>query len=186
MSKVAKIPNLHRALSKALMHCASIAALGVDVVIPPAIRVPLLQAATAALLLAVSGVPAQAQFRDVLVFAAASVKNALDEANNLFQFENGSGTVVSYGASSALAKQIENGAPADVFISADLDWMDHLEQRKLIMPDTRAKFLGNKLVLIAAANSNVALSIGQNFPLAQALGNNRLAMADPAAVPAGK
>ena len=94
--------------------------------------------------------------------------------------------MVSYGASSALAKQIENGAPADVFISADLDWMDHLEQRKLIMPDTRAKFLGNKLVLIAAANSNVAPAIGQNFPLAQALGNNRLAMADPAAVPAGK
>jgi molybdate transport system substrate-binding protein len=186
MSKVANIPNLHRALSKALMHCASIAALGVDVVVARAIRVPLLQAATAALLLAVSGVPAQAQFRDVLVFAAASVKNALDEANNLFQFENGSGTVVSYGASSALAKQIENGAPADVFISADLDWMDHLEQRKLIMPDTRAKFLGNKLVLIAAANSNVAPAIGQNFPLAQALGNNRLAMADPAAVPAGK
>jgi ABC-type sulfate transport system substrate-binding protein len=93
-----------------------------------------------ALLLALSGVQAQAQFRDVLVFAAASLKNALDEANSLFLFENGSGVRVSYGASSALAKQIESGAPADVFISADLDWMDYVAERKLIKPDTRAKF----------------------------------------------
>src|SRR5437667_1421187 len=146
----------------------------------------LLRAAVAALVAATLTLPAQAQFRDVLVFGAASLKNALDEANSLFLFENGSGIKVSYGASSALAKQIENGAPADVFISADNDWMDYLEQRKLIMPDTREKFLGNKLVLIARANSNVALTIGQNFPLAQALGNGRLAIADPAAVPAGK
>src|SRR5947199_10784558 len=106
------------------------------------------------------------------------MKSAFDEANGLYLRQTNRKVVVSYGASSALAKQIENGAPADVFISADLDWMDYLEQRKLTMPDTRAKFLGNKLVLIAAANSNVALSIGQNFPLAQALGNNRLATAD--------
>ena len=150
------------------------------------IRLLILRAAAVALLLATSGVPAHAQFRDVLVFAAASVKNALDEANGLFLFENGSGVKISYGASSALAKQIENGAPADVFISADNDWMDYLAERKLIMPDTRTKFLGNKLVLIAGANSNLPLTIGQNFPLAQALGNGRLAMADPAAVPAGK
>jgi molybdate transport system substrate-binding protein len=151
-----------------------------------AVRLAILQSSAAALLLAISCLPAQAQFRDVLVFAAASVKNALDEANALFLFENGSGVKVSYGASSALAKQIENGAPADVFISADNDWMDYLAARKLIKPDTREKFLGNKLVLITGANSNVALTIGQNFPLAQALGNGRLAMADPAAVPAGK
>ena len=93
---------------------------------------------------------------------------------------------MSYGASSTLAKQIENGAPADVFISADLDWMDYLAERKLIKPETRAKFLGNKLVLVTAANSNVGLTIGQNFPLAQALGNGRLAMADPTSIPAGK
>ena len=151
-----------------------------------AVRLAILQSAAAALLLAISCLQAQAQFRDVLVFAAASVKNALDEANALFLFENGSGVKVSYGASSALAKQIENGAPADVFISADNDWMDYLAERKLIKPDTREKFLGNKLVLITGASSNVALTIGQNFPLAQALGNGRLAMADPAAVPAGK
>jgi molybdate transport system substrate-binding protein len=151
-----------------------------------AVRLAILQSAAAALLLPISCLQAQAQFRDVLVFAAASVKNALDEANALFLFENGSGVKVSYGASSALAKQIENGAPADVFISADNDWMDYLAERKLIKPDTREKFLGNKLVLITSASSNVALTIGQNFPLAQALGNGRLAMADPAAVPAGK
>jgi molybdate transport system substrate-binding protein len=151
-----------------------------------AIRVLILQAAALAFLLAVSGLQAQAQFRDVVVFGAASLKNALDEANSLFLFENGSGIKVFYGASSALAKQIENGAPADVFISADNDWMDYLAERKLIKPDTREKFLGNKLVLITSASSNVALTIGQNFPLAQALGNGRLAMADPAAVPAGK
>jgi molybdate transport system substrate-binding protein len=139
-----------------------------------------------ALLLALSGVQAPAQFRDVLVFAAASLKDALDEANSLFLFENGSGVRVSYGASSALAKQIENGAPADVFISADLDWMDYVAERKLIKPDTREKFLGNRLVLVANANSKLSLTIGPNFPLAQALGDSRLAIADPASVPAGK
>jgi len=147
---------------------------------------PILRAATVAILLAASGLPAQAQFHDVLVFAPASLRNALDEANNLFLFENGSGVKVSYGASSALAKQIESGAPADVFISADNDWMDYVAERKLIKPDTREKFLGNKLVLVAAADSKVSLTIGPSFPLAQALGNGRLAMADPATVPAGK
>jgi molybdate transport system substrate-binding protein len=143
-----------------------------------------LQAAVVVLL--VASTPAPAQFRDVLVFAAASLKEALDEANAIFLFENGSGVRVSYGASSALAKQIENGAPADVFISADLDWMDYVAERKLIKPDTREKFLGNRLVLVATADSKILLTIGPNFPLAQALGNNRLAMADPSAVPAGK
>jgi molybdate transport system substrate-binding protein len=145
-----------------------------------------LRAVWVALLLALSGVQAPAQFRDVLVFAAASLKDALDEANSLFLFENGSGVRVSYAASSALAKQIENGTPADVFISADLDWMDYVAERKLIMPDTRANFLGNRLVLVANAGSKLSLTIGPNFPLAQALGDSRLAMADPASVPAGK
>jgi molybdate transport system substrate-binding protein len=147
---------------------------------------PVLWGLTVALLLTLSGLPSRAQFRDVLVFAAASLKDALDEANSLFLFENGSGVRVSYAASSALAKQIESGAPADVFISADLDWMDYVAGRKLIKPDTRAKFLGNRLVLIANADSKILLTIGPNFPLAQALDNNRLAMADPSAVPAGK
>jgi molybdate transport system substrate-binding protein len=145
-----------------------------------------LRAALVTALLALSGVQAQAQFRDVLVFAAASLKNALDEANSLFLFENGSGVRVSYGASSALAKQIENGAPADVFISADLDWMDYVAERKLIKPDTREKFLGNRLVLVANADSKLSLTIGPNLQLAQAIGDGRLAMADPTSVPAGK
>jgi molybdate transport system substrate-binding protein len=146
----------------------------------------LLRAAGAALIAATLSLPAQAQFRDVVVFGDASLKNALDEANGLFLFENGSGIKVSYGASASLAKQIESGAPGDVFISDDLDSMDYLAERKLIKLDTREKFLGNRLVLIARADSNAVLTIGENFPLAQALGNGRLAMADPTAVPAGK
>jgi molybdate transport system substrate-binding protein len=151
-----------------------------------AIPIALRRAAVAAVVVAASSLPAQAQFPDVVVFGAASLQNALNEANGLFLFENGSGIKVSYGASSALAKQIENAAPADVFISADVDWMDYVEQRKLIKSNTRADLLGNKLVLIARADSNVALTIGPNFPLAQALGNGRLAMAEPSSVPAGK
>jgi molybdate transport system substrate-binding protein len=85
-----------------------------------------------------------------------------------------------------MAKQIENGVPADIFISADTHWMDYLAKRSLIKPDTRFNFLGNKLVLIASASSAPTIAIGPNFPLAQALGNGRLAIADPAAVPAGK
>jgi molybdate transport system substrate-binding protein len=131
-------------------------------------------------------VAAHAQGRDLLVFGAASLKNALDDANAQFQRDTGHKVVVSYGASSALAKQIEGGAPADIFISADLDWMDYVAEHKLIKPATRFNLLGNKLVLIGSADSKIALSIAPNFPLAQTLGDNRLAMADPAAVPAGK
>ena len=131
-------------------------------------------------------VAARAQDRDLLVFGAASLKNALDDADALYLRGAGHKVVVSYGASSALAKQIEGGAPADIFISADLDWMDYVAEHKLIKPATRFNLLGNKLVLIAPADSTVSLAIAPNFPLAQALGNNRLAMADPAAVPAGK
>ena len=181
MPTFARGSNLHP--SKALVRLATV--LGASVV-SAGPRRPMLQAAAFAVLLALSGLPAQAQFHDVVVFAATSLKNALDEANSLFLFENGSGVKVSYATSSELAKQIENGAPADVFISADDDWMDYLAQRKLIKPDTREKFLGNKLVLVAPADSKVALTIGPSFPLEQALGNGRLAIADPAAVPAGK
>jgi molybdate transport system substrate-binding protein len=131
-------------------------------------------------------VAAHAQGRDLLVFAAASLKNALDDADAQYQREAGHKVVVSYGASSALAKEIEGGAPADIFISADLDWMDYAAEHKLIKPATRFNLLGNKLVLIATADAQVDLTIGPNFRLAQALGSDRLAMANPAAVPAGK
>jgi molybdate transport system substrate-binding protein len=93
---------------------------------------------------------------------------------------------VSYAASSALARQIENGAPADLFISADLEWMDHLAGRQLIRADSRVNLLGNRLVLIAPAGQPVTMKIAPGFGLAAALGRDRLALADPAAVPAGK
>jgi molybdate transport system substrate-binding protein len=131
-----------------------------------------------AILLSLSVQGAHAQ----VVYAAASLKNALDEVAAL----SPSKATISYGASSALAKQIESGAPAQVFISADLDWMDYLEQRKQLRPGTRKNILGNKLVLIAPAGSTTKTEIRAGFPLAALLGNGRLATADPAHVPAGK
>ena len=130
--------------------------------------------------------PASAQGQKLIIFAAASLKDALDEVNVAYQHENSQETATSYAASSTLAKQIEAAAPADVFISADLDWMDYLAKRNLIKPETRANLLGNRLVLIAPVNSPLNLAIGPNFPLAQALGNGRLAIADPNGVPAGR
>jgi molybdate transport system substrate-binding protein len=126
-----------------------------------------------------------AQQADVTVFAAASLKNALDSIDAKWQQASGKHVAVSFAASSTLAKQIENGAPADLFISADRKWMDYLQQKGVIQPKTRVDLLGNKLVLIAPANSNVHVMLAAGFPLAQLLGNGRLAMADPAAVPAG-
>ncbi len=95
--------------------------------------------------------------------------------------------MISYAGSSALAKQIGTGrAPADIFISADLDWMDYVQKAKLIKDDTRFNLLGNRLVLIAPKASTVELKIGKDFPLAAALGDGHLAMANVKAVPAGK
>ena len=122
----------------------------------------------------------------ITVFAAASLKDALDECARAYQITAGDRVVLSYAASSALAKQIEAGAPADLFISADVEWMDYLQQRRLIKPDTRRNLLRNRLVLIAPADSQVSLNIAPGFPLATVLGNGRLAMANPDAVPAGK
>ena len=132
----------------------------------------------------IATVPAKAE--TITVFAAASLKDALDENAKAFKAKSGDRIVVSYAASSALAKQIEAGAPADVFISADLDWMDYLEQRRLIKPDTRRNLVRNRLVLIAPADSKVSVDIRPGFRLAALLGNGRLAMANPDAVPAGK
>src|SRR5271166_3349723 len=132
------------------------------------------------------GTAASAKDDKLVVFAAASLKEALDEVNAAYQREKGQETTSSYAASSTLAKQIEAGAPADIFISADLDWMDYLAKKNLIKPETRANLLGNRLVLIAPINSTVTLRIEPNFPLAQALGSGRLAIADPNGVPAGK
>jgi molybdate transport system substrate-binding protein len=127
-----------------------------------------------------------ARANDVIVFAAASLKNALDDASHAFEGESGDAVKISYAASSALARQIESGAPADIFISADLDWMNYLDQKHLIKPGTRSNLLGNRLVLIAPATSKVIVDIKPGFSLLPALKGGRLAMADPTAVPAGK
>ena len=123
---------------------------------------------------------------DVTVFAAASLKEALDDQAKQFEATTGNKVIVSYAGSNTLAKQIESGAPADVFISADLDWMDYLDQRHLLTPNTRYNLLRNSIVLIAPASSTSTLKIGPNFGLAAALGFDKLAMANPDSVPAGK
>jgi len=123
---------------------------------------------------------------DILVFAAASLKDALDAQAKAFTAATGDKVVASYGASNALAKQVEAGAPADLFISADLDWMDYVVQRKLAMPGTRVDLLRNALVLVAPAASTSTLKIAPGFALAAALGSEKLAMANPDSVPAGK
>jgi molybdate transport system substrate-binding protein len=129
--------------------------------------------------------PAIAHAQDLLVFAAASLKEALDDADAAWVKAGGAPVVVSYLASGPLAKQIENGAPADLFISADVDWMDYLQAKQLIRRETRVDFLGNKLVLIAPASSALTLKIAPNFPLAASLGDGRLAIGEPRSVPAG-
>ena len=131
-------------------------------------------------------VPAAAQGKDVLVFAAASLKNALDDIAGQWQRESGKKTVISYAASNTLIKQIEQGAPADIFISADLDWMDYGQQKGLIKPDSRFNLLGNRLVLIAPKDANVSVNIQPGFDLAALLKGGRLAMGNVDAVPAGR
>lgn len=140
-----------------------------------------------ALCVAAAPRPALAQ-QEVTVYAAASLKNALDAIVAKWQGEGGGKAKISYAASSALAKQIENGAPADIFMSADLDWMDYLAQRNLIKADSRRNLLGNRIVLVTATASKIgAIKIGPGFPLAQSLGaDGRLAMGEVNSVPAGK
>ena len=123
----------------------------------------------------------------VKVFAAASLKNALDEAGTAWTGKDAAKSIAaSYAASSALAKQIEQAAPADIFISADLDWMDYVEERKLIKDGTRKILLGNDLVLVAAKGSGITIELKQGADLAGALAGEKLAVGDVKAVPAGK
>jgi molybdate transport system substrate-binding protein len=131
--------------------------------------------------------PVAAQSRaDVTIFAAASLRDALDELARKYERQGRGKAAVSYAGSPMLARQIEKGAPADLFISADTDWMDYMAKRGLIRIETRVNLLSNRLVLIAPADSRVQLTIGRGFPLAALLGDRRLAMADPDSVPAGK
>jgi molybdate transport system substrate-binding protein len=137
-------------------------------------------------LLSLPSFAADADRSSITVFAAASLTNALQELGDGFTKETSIPVRFSFAASSALARQIENGSPADVFFSADLEWMDYLQTRNLIQRDTRRDVLGNRLVLIAPADSKIKLKIGPNFPLAAALGKGRLATGDPDAVPVGR
>ena len=129
--------------------------------------------------------PAAAAPARVVVFAAASLKNALDAAAAKWHAASGNRAVASYAASSTLAKQIAEGAPAELYISADRKWMDYLQQRRLIAPNSRVPLLGNSLVLVAPANAASQGRIAPGFPLLRWLHGGRLAMADPRAVPAG-
>jgi molybdate transport system substrate-binding protein len=122
----------------------------------------------------------------ITVFGAASLTNALQELADGFTKSSGIAVKLSFAASSALARQIESGAPADVFFSADVDWMDFLETHGLIRPDSRHDVIGNRLVLIAPASSLIKLTILPHFGLAQALGKGRLATGDPDSVPVGR
>jgi len=122
---------------------------------------------------------------DVVVFAAASLKNALDDVVASYRIATGKTVTVSYAASSALARQIEQAAPADIFFSADLAWMDYLAGRDLIVAGTQRALLGNEIVLVVPKDSDAAVAIG--FDLAALLGaDGRLAMANIDSVPAGK
>lgn len=133
-----------------------------------------------------AGLAAGVQSRPVLVFAAASLQTALDDLTPAIAREAHVVVKASYAASSTLAKQIENAAPADVFISADEDWMNYLAARGLLQVASRTDLLGNDLVLIAPAGEERPMTIAPGFPLAAAIGAGRLAVADPASVPAGK
>ena len=128
-----------------------------------------------------------ARAAEPLVFAAASLKNAIDGINAEWRRETGMTASVSYAASPALARQIEQGAPADIFISADLDWMDYLQERKLIKAETRTNLLGNTLVLIVPAGSAASFAIARGgADLGAFIADGRLAVGDVASVPAGK
>jgi molybdate transport system substrate-binding protein len=152
-------------------------------------------AAAVALAALTAAAPAQAQHdkaqldkapASILVFAAASMKNALDAADAAFSKQTGVAVVASYDASSALIKQIEQGAPADVYMSADQKWMDYGLEKKLIDAGTRVNLLGNKLVLIAAKDSLLGdVTIGPGLDLGKLAGGGRIATGDVRAVPVG-
>jgi molybdate transport system substrate-binding protein len=140
-------------------------------------------AALSGLCLALAVTPARGQ--DLLVFSAASLQEALGAVIEIRRSQGGGEVRVSYGASSTLARQIEQGAPADIFISANPEWMDYLEERGLLREGSRTDLLGNGLVLVAPKGSGTEIEIEPGFDLLAALDGGRLAMGDPDHVPAG-
>jgi molybdate transport system substrate-binding protein len=123
---------------------------------------------------------------DLIVLGASSLTDVLNEIGPAFTAATHHGVKLSYAASSALARQIEAGAPADVFVSADTDWMDYLQTRNLIDASSRRNVVGNRLVLISPADSTVNIKIAPHFALAKLLGDGRLATGNPDSVPVGK
>lgn len=140
--------------------------------------------AFAAVVAATLATPALAE--EVVVFAAASLKNALDAVAADFQAETGNTVTISYAGSNALAKQIMEGAPADIYISAAVNWMDEVEKAGLVVPGTREDLLGNTLVLVAHGKDAKPVEIGPGFDLAALLGDGKLSMAMVDSVPAGQ
>jgi molybdate transport system substrate-binding protein len=131
--------------------------------------------------------PALAQDKSLTVFAAASMKNALDDIDAAYTAKTGVKVVASYAASSVLARQIEQGAPADVFVSADTNWMDYATSKKNINESSRVNLLGNSIVLIAPKDSKIdKVTIGQGLDLAKLAGDGKIATGDVKAVPVGK
>jgi molybdate transport system substrate-binding protein len=139
------------------------------------------------LLLVSSAGAAQVPRKPLLVFGASSLTDVVDELDQAFTAGTGIPVKASYASSSALAKQVEAGAPADVFFSADIEWVDYLDQRKLLKPGTRRDVVANRLVLIAPQDSALRIKIAPHFDLAGALGEEgKLATGDPDSVPVGK
>jgi molybdate transport system substrate-binding protein len=138
----------------------------------------------------VGGLSSPAAFAEekaLTIFAAASMKNALDDVDAAYTAKAGVKVVASYAASSVLAKQIDQGAPADIFLSADTDWMDYAAKQKTINTETRTNLLGNSIVLIAPKDSSIGnVTIGQGFDLAKLAGSGRIATGDVNSVPVGK
>ncbi|HET7888420.1 MAG TPA: molybdate ABC transporter substrate-binding protein [Bradyrhizobium sp.] len=131
--------------------------------------------------------PGFAEEKGLTVFAAASMKNALDEVDAAYTARTGVKVTASYAASSVLAKQIDQGAPADVFLSADTDWMDYATRQNTIKAETRTNLLGNSIVLIAPKDSSIdKVAIAAGFDLAQLAGSGRIATGDVTSVPVGK
>ncbi|MGB3140213.1 MAG: molybdate ABC transporter substrate-binding protein [Aestuariivirga sp.] len=127
-----------------------------------------------------------AHAENVNVFAAASMKTALDDAIRLWKTQSGKEVVATYGSSGTLARQIAAAAPADIFISADLAWVDDIAKKSLIKPDSRRNLVGNTLVLVAAAGTGLKIGLEKESNLAASLGIEKLAVGDVKSVPAGK
>lgn len=132
------------------------------------------------------GLATPALAEEVVVFAAASMKNALDTVASDFQTATGHRVTISYGGSNALAKQIIQGAPADIFVSAAVNWMDEVENAGLVAEGTRKDMFGNTLVLVAHGKDAKPFEIGTGFDLSGLLGDGKLSMAMVDAVPAGQ